>query len=273
MRLKFTVNAENSTRDSRSLYSNQYCHIPLNHTYLFSSAIYKILRFGSQEFSTFLHNIGYELNGKKYKLFTFAVRFKEFTIQSDQIILLSPTVELYVASALTDDFFKSLIVGSFSNESIKIASNENIINFKINEIESLPEIEIKPTMKFKLLSPMVCSTIVDYNGKLSKYYLRQNETEAIDRILSKNLKNKYKIINRMDANCDDIHLEWDENYLRRKRRITKKITIKESSSEPIEVIGLQAPFTITGDPELIKIGYECGFGEENSLGFGMAEAI
>ena len=34
----------------------------------------------------------------------------------------------------------------------------------------------------------------------------------------------------------------------------------------------QAPFTVTGDPTLIRLGWESGFGEANSKGFGMVEA-
>jgi CRISPR-associated endoribonuclease Cas6 len=59
--------------------------------------------------------------------------------------------------------------------------------------------------------------------------------------------------------------------MQKHRRVTKKITINENGRFPIDVIGIQAPFTIEGDPELIKVGYECGFGEKNSMGFGMAE--
>jgi CRISPR-associated endoribonuclease Cas6 len=32
-----------------------------------------------------------------------------------------------------------------------------------------------------------------------------------------------------------------------------------------------APFTLKGDTELMKIGYEAGYGEKNSMGFGMAK--
>lgn len=49
------------------------------------------------------------------------------------------------------------------------------------------------------------------------------------------------------------------------------INLDENGESPIDVIGLQAPFTITGDQRLIKLGYECGFGEKNSMGFGMAD--
>ena len=47
-------------------------------------------------------------------------------------------------------------------------------------------------------------------------------------------------------------------------KITKKINFKNT-----EIIGFMAPFEVTGNPELIEIGYEAGFGEKGSIGCGM----
>lgn len=43
------------------LKASQDGEFPYNYQYPFSSAIYKILRFGSPAFAGFLHNIGYRL--------------------------------------------------------------------------------------------------------------------------------------------------------------------------------------------------------------------
>jgi CRISPR-associated endoribonuclease Cas6 len=40
-----------------------------------------------------------------------------------------------------------------------------------------------------------------------------------------------------------------------------------------KIRGWLAPFTVEGSNELIRLGYETGFGARNSMGFGMAEAI
>ncbi|MBN2244972.1 MAG: CRISPR-associated endoribonuclease Cas6, partial [Candidatus Aminicenantes bacterium] len=41
----------------------------------------------------------------------------------------------------------------------------------------------------------------------------------------------------------------------------------------INIKAFEAPFIIRANPELIKIGYQCGFGEKNSAGFGCVEII
>ncbi|MFA3783373.1 CRISPR-associated endoribonuclease Cas6 [Melioribacteraceae bacterium 4301-Me] len=261
MRLKLFLEAPHNSR------------IDINYNYKLSSAIYSLLRFGSKEFSTFLHDIGYKLNGKSYKLFCFALRFNEFKIIDNKIKLIDPALNLIISSPLIDEFVKNFVLGSFETTSISITNNTEIIKFRIKQIESLPNIDIISPVKLFLLSPLVLSTIKEKNGKLSQYYLRPEDSEDINRILTSNLLNKAKLIFNKEINAEALKLEWDKNYLMRHPRITKKITINEFGKYPIDVIGMQAPFTLSGNLELIKIGYECGFGEKNSMGFGLTEVL
>jgi CRISPR-associated endoribonuclease Cas6 len=59
-------------------------------------------------------------------------------------------------------------------------------------------------------------------------------------------------------------------YIARKNgKISKLIEFKKQ----VMVKATESPFTVEADPELIKIGYECGWGEKNSAGFGCVEPI
>jgi CRISPR-associated endoribonuclease Cas6 len=40
-----------------------------------------------------------------------------------------------------------------------------------------------------------------------------------------------------------------------------------------KIKGFEVPFKIIAGPELIKIGYDCGFGNDNSAGMGCVESI
>jgi CRISPR-associated endoribonuclease Cas6 len=59
---------------------------------------------------------------------------------------------------------------------------------------------------------------------------------------------------------------WFATVVRHGGRISKLIDYKGT-----KIRGYQAPFTVTGPPELLRIGYACGFGDRNSQGFGMVE--
>jgi len=247
--------------------------LPLNYNYQLSSAIYNLLKFGSPEFSRFLHDKGFEIDGKKYKLFSFALRPEKTEILDNHLILKSPKISLHISSPLIDSFIKNFVIGTFENQTIEIKDKDQTIRFKIITAQIIPEPVFNNKMKFTLLSPMVLSTIKERNGKMQQYYLRPDDIDDINRVLTKNLLNKKGLLNRNQTINEYCKIEWDSDYLQRNKRVTKKITINENGKYPIDVIGIQAPFTIEGDPDLIKVGYECGFGEKNSMGFGMAEII
>ncbi len=251
--------------------------LSINYNYAFSAAIYKLLRFGSEEFAQFLHNTGYKHAGKTYKLFSFALRFDKFKIQNRLIRLLEPTASLIITSPLIEEFIQNFVSGTFQEQQIEISDNITKTIFSIEQIESLPASVFYDKMKFIMLSPIILSTKQQHNGKLQQYYFRYNDPmEEINRVLNKNLISKYEIIENTEYSGDGVKIKWDEKYIQRmvarKKRLTKKITVRKSEQIKIDLIGNQLPFEIEGDTELIKIGYDCGFGEKNSLGFGLVES-
>lgn len=260
MRLKLTLATEQGNL------------ISYNYHYHLSSAIYKLLRFGSEDFSKFLHDQGYVFNGKNYKLFTFALRFDKYSNLKKAIKLESPNVYLYISSPLIDEFIKNFIIGTFESQVIDLTELNFPIKFKIKFVETIALPRITENISLKMLSPLVLSTVREHNGKINQYFLREDDKDEINRVLTNNMRNKYKAVFNKD-NEGELKLTWDEEYIKKTKRITKKITINQNGKFPIDIIGLNAPFNLRGNLDLIKLGYECGFGEKNSMGFGFAEAI
>ncbi|MCF8356837.1 MAG: CRISPR-associated endoribonuclease Cas6 [Melioribacteraceae bacterium] len=264
MRLKLTLNSSDK-------------FLPVNYNYYLAAAIYKLLNFGSPEFAEFLHNKGFVLNGKPYKLFCFALRFKNIRIVDNFIRMIEPHAALYISSPLIEDFIQNFIIGTFNNNTVELAGNNFKCNFLINQVESLPEPEFNKTCNFQLLSPVVLSTLkIKENGKPHQYYFRYNDDiTEINRVFNQNLKNKYELIYNNKYEGEKLVLQWDKNYIKqrekKKKRLTKKITIEKYDGNPIDIIANELPFTLTGSPELMHVGYQCGFGEKNSMGFGLAD--
>ncbi len=46
--------------------------LPINYQYELSAAIYRVLSNANEAYSSWLHENGFALNGKKFKLFTFS---------------------------------------------------------------------------------------------------------------------------------------------------------------------------------------------------------
>lgn len=259
MRLELTLNsAGNQT-------------INLNYHYQLSSAIYHILNKGSEEYAKFLHDKGYDTTGKSFKLFNFALKFGRIRINLDHAVLLDHEIKLLISSPLKEEFIQNFISGLFRSESIVLTGYHSTIIFEITSAKALTMPELTGSDNFSLLSPLVLAYPRINEGKIIEQYVRSHEITEINRLLTKNLRNKYKTLYGRDFDCDDLSLTWDQDYLEKKKRITKKITINPGGDSPIDIIGMQAPFTLKGSKELISLGYECGFGIKNSMGFGFAE--
>jgi len=252
---------------------SDYNKLTCNYNYPFSAAIYNLLHFGSPEFAAFLHDKGYPELHKNYKLFSFALAFEKFKIINEELILLSPKVTLYITSPLIDDFLKNFVIGAFHNDKISITSHYTIIRFSIKQIEALPKQNFRQRMDFRMISPIVFSTGREHNGEMKQYFLRHTDSEDINRVLTMNLISKYKLIHKREYTGGGLELEWDQEYIDRKKRVSTKVTINENALNSVDVIGIRAPFSLRGSPELIETGYEAGFGEKNSMGFGLAEVI
>lgn len=242
--------------------------LPAHYNYLLSAAVYSLLRFGSREFADFLHDIGFRLNGHSYKMFTFALRFEHMRFENNMIRMLTPRAELFITSPLVEEFINSVVMGTFEQQYIRIGRSE----FSVERIETLPVPQLNSHEKFTMLSPIVLSTKREREGTLYQYYLRPEDREDINRVLTNNLARKYEILTGLTPKDASVELLWDKQYMARHERVTRRVTIEESG-RAIDIIGIQAPFTLQGAPELIQVGYECGFGEKNAMGFGMAKVI
>jgi CRISPR-associated endoribonuclease Cas6 len=260
MRLKFKLRSV-----SKSIKANFYYHL--------SAAIYDFLRMGSPEFAEFLHNKGYRLeSGKNYKLFSFGVEFSRIKVVRDTFYFDDPYVTLYVSSPKAEEFLITFVTGTLNKSVFKVGTIDRYTTFIIEEIAGMYEPEFTESMDFRLLAPMVISKPVEYNRKQSTHFLRPEEEDDASRILTQNLLNKHHLITGEDISNEAlVKISWDKEYIKKRERVTKKITINPNSPGATDVIGILAPFNITGDPRLIKAGYDCGFGNKNSMGFGLAK--
>jgi len=168
--------------------------------------------------------------------------------------------------------FEHLILGIFSDKNFEFGRREDPAIFEITHVETLKEPVFQEQMNFYCLSPIAVSV---RNNEIhsSKHYLDYlNPSERTNYIaaLFENMKMKYKTIYREDfAGNQKFDFSFDPAYIVKKSgKIRKMIRFGKSN-----IVGMEAPFTISAAPELIKIGYDCGFGVNNSAGFGMAEFI
>lgn len=238
--------------------------LPINYNYALTSLIYGILASSSQDFSTFLHNEGFKIAHKRFKLFTFSqLLMPKRRIEGERLISLSERLELLISSPIAE-FVEHLAQGLLSRGRIQIANHE----FLIEQIEVLAQPVFREKMRFTCLSPIVVSTGAKRDKKLFAKYLRHDDPRFSEAIQN-NLLRKYQLVHGRESRSARLTLEFDSEYIARKQRgIYRLIDYKGT-----KIKAILAPFKIYGSPELIELGYEAGFGEKNSMGFGMVEVI
>lgn len=269
---------------------NKKAVLPINYNYFLTSLIYKIIRNSSQDYSAFLHDEGYKLGESKkgFKLFTFSMlKGGKYKTNGREIAFIGGHIQWEISSPV-NHFIQHLIDGVFSEgQEIRIGpinDRSNCLNglnglnrFLIERVETLPRPEFKETMKFTCLSPITVSKIVSSSSSnglsgfsglngLRCHYLRPWE-DGFSEAIKNNLIKKYRLVTGKELGDSDFQIKIDTEYMNKKSgKITKNIDFKGTN-----IIGFMAPFEVTGNPELIEMGYEAGFGEKGSMGFGMVK--
>lgn len=236
-------------------------YLPLNHNHATAALIYRTIEKSSISFAEFLHEEGFVGDHRSFKLFTFS-RLKPFSaaLAGDKYRLQNPHVELQIGSPITD-FVEHFVSGLFQAETFRLAN----IPFTLETAETLPSPFITECMTFRCLSP-ITESVRDEQGRIRYLSIDEDWSDLIQR----NLIRKYKILHGREPEDVGLLWKWDRNYLEelstRGKRASALIDIRG-----IKIRGWLAPFTVEGSRELIEIGYETGFGNRNSMGFGMVE--
>lgn len=233
--------------------------IPLNYNYYLASIIYSFLEISDPEYAQFLHSDGYLYGDKHFKLFTFSQLLARHDIEG-QYIKFRSTINWFVSSP-QETFLANFASSLLEKREILIYNNRLLV--KDVEIPQTPFFEEE--MKFRCLSPITISTKRERNGKLVTHYCLPDEPEFSE-LVRQNLIRKYELIYKQKPTNDSFSMTFDEEYVKKRGRITKLIRYKD-----IDIRGVLCPFIATGSPELMFVGYECGFGDKNSSGFGMVD--
>ncbi|HWP81826.1 MAG TPA: CRISPR-associated endoribonuclease Cas6 [Bacteroidota bacterium] len=253
---------------------NPCAEIPLSYNYYLSSAIYRWIEASSPEYSRFLHGQGFQPEGmaRRFKHFCFSqLIVPQRTIKGSRLLIRSPLITWYVGMPV-EQSLQHLVTGIFARQEFYIEGEEN--RFAIEQVEVLPEPAWTSPMRFRMLSPLTVSVPEQRNGKLVARYLFADDPELSEALRS-NIINKYNSLRRSDWQSDlHFHCTLDQNFISQRggaAKISKLITIREGHKDETRIRGFLCPVTLEGDVELIRLAYESGLGEKNSMGFGMLE--
>lgn len=240
--------------------------LPINYQYPLQGVIYRTLEKSDIGFSTWLHENGYQQNGKRFKLFTFSnliLPQYEIDKQRERLIVKSDLVTLFI-SFLPEKSTQQFIQGLFQQQTFQIADPISGVQFMVREIQVMPPLDYHPDTKFRTLSP-VCISLRNERGHMD--YLSPIDPCYEQGILT-GLLDRYNTINGQPfGGTPYCHLQ-----LLGEPKSTL-VRIKAYTPNETRVRGYRYQFKIDLPEELMQIAYESGLGEKGSMGFGMIEAV
>ena len=233
--------------------------LPINYNHFLTGVIYQLIKGADPEYGDFLHQDGYESDNRRFKLFTFSqLMAAQRQIRGDQIHFGSPLT--WFVSSSQQPFLESFAASLMRDGLLQIERHQ----LQIQDVEVLSQPRFRPKMTFRCLSPITMSTKRERADKLGTHYCLPDDPQFSE-LVRQNLIRKYEAVYRQPPEDNSFAMIFDKRYIDKKKgRVTRLVNYKG-----IRIRGVVSPFHVIGAPDLIRIGYECGFGDKNGAGFGM----
>mgnify|MGYP001108674466 CR=1 FL=1 len=231
--------------------------ININYNHYIMSSIYSLIGESNRDYSYFLHEEGYKIGNRRFKLFVYS-RFlpESFEIEDKYMIINRGKARLYINSPV-EEFINSLGDSLKKYRCMKMGHEE----FRIRNIYLRDDIPKDYETQFITLSPIVITTGTKRDNKIKSRTVHIAEPKFIENIKN-NLLRKYFLIHRKLPENMNIDIKFNRKYAKKSNR-GHLINFKG-----IMVKGYMAPFTMRCDNSIKKIAIDCGLGENNSIGMG-----
>ena len=243
MRIKINLSAENDVS------------IPIEYNY----NIYLNLRKTLLEFLQLNKPKLYNKFKKEFPGFTFSqLMIPERKVEPGFITIQGNFLALFISSV--DDSFMEYLVKAIGHKNVFPITTRG---FPVKKIEILEEPEFREEMSFKMLSPLLL--MKKENNKIR--FIRPGDSD-LNEVFTAHLAEAYKKEYQKECPSTDIKIMPDQNYLQRKKVLTRLITVRNVHYKTIF-----CPIRLKGSSELIRFAYTNGIGAKTNYGFGMLEVI
>jgi CRISPR-associated endoribonuclease Cas6 len=234
--------------------------LPVVNLYLFQALLYKLL---PPEFSAFLHDEGYRVDGRPMKLFAMswpisATPPRESKGEGKGKIEYDLPIRLVVSTPILDTL-DGFVGGAFKNEDLRVGNTSVVCE----GVEAAPLIVTSEEIRVKTLSPITCYSQMQ-RGDGRKYTAYDHPTSPdFSESVHNNLVKKFRAFHRdQESPLPDGKVE-----IRPVGKIWERVArFDEKSNFPIK--GWEEEFVLRGPIPLLQMGVDCGLGAKNSSGWG-----
>ncbi|MDN3511934.1 MAG: CRISPR-associated endoribonuclease Cas6 [Candidatus Jettenia sp.] len=283
MRIKITLSADKPAI------------IDFNYQHQIQALIYGFLFTSNPDYSRWLHEQGFVYKkDKRFKFFVFSgILFHGpiKIIRSDNTnhannfnnshggfsFKASPSnhfIFSFQIASPVDQFIQHLVDGIFTEgQAVRLGRQ----TFNVYQVETLPDpLNYLNGLNNLTLRPLESPIFIKKpmpQGQQDVFLYPGDE--GYEEFLRQNLMHKYETLYDKPFGGNGERLKFAFHPIAGKsiKQFTVFSTGLDGSVRPINIKGTLQPFIVTGPKELIKIGLECGFGQNNSMGCGYVEAV
>ena len=223
-------------------------HVPFNYNLLLSGLIYTCIKDVDAALAEKIHS------NPEYSYFTFSLLKTPSKMTSKTGIYIKDAAHFFFSSPVPD-ISTCFIEGILVNPELRIGRT----CLYLDQVEVLSTPTFGNEVYFSTLSPIIVRTIRKEGEKSKTRDLEPQDEKFLD-CLKNNLKRKYEDF--YEKTGGDI--SFSESQLTKSMRLKIKDTYHRGS---------MMKFKVKGNTDLIKFGFEAGFGEKTGLGFGMVEVV
>ncbi|ACJ74815.1 cas crispr-associated protein Cas6 [Thermosipho africanus TCF52B] len=227
--------------------------LPIHYNHILQSIIINMI--DSSGYRKFIHDEGYVLGKRKFKLYTFSRLLGKFQIFGNKIAFFNGA--RLIISSLDDAMVEYIINYILKKGYINVLGEK--IYVKAAVLKSLPSANY---LRVSTKSPVVVySTLFNYENKKETIFYEPDSSKFLSLVYENILKKYTAFYGSISKNNIEI-----KHVGKNPKRV--KVVYKNTV-----IFGWLTAFDIYGDFELLKVAYDAGIGMKNSMGFGCVELI
>lgn len=233
--------------------ANEDSVISYNYQYQLMQDSYKLMTMIDADKTKIIHNEGFKIENKTYKLFNFHVYFEGANYTKEGIeIKKGSTVKFTISGA--NKVLNLLFKGILKAGVIQIDNCKLMLRF----VDDDKKFRFNKIMLYKVRNPVVESI---YNPEMKKAeFINPCDMRYYD-ALGKNLLRKYEAVHGKKYE-GELFFEI-EDFCKIKQKF-----IKDINKDGFVIGYTNFEIYIQADTDMQKIAYNCGLGQNNSLGMG-----
>ncbi len=225
--------------------------IPIQYNHIIQAMIFSWIK--DEEYNKFIHNKGYQVDKKTYKLFTFSRINGLYKLDREHNRINFLKDMSLIISSVSDEFMGYLL-NSVLLENKELSIGGALV--KINQINVKATPGFKNKTQIYTLSP--CTAYTTLENKQTRFY-NPFDYEFSDYI-SRNLIHKYKAFYGREPGNSGFSI-----------KPIGGVKLAKVNYKNFHILAYNCEMEMEGSEELQKMAYNAGIGGKNSQGFGCIE--